>query len=323
MATVSRGQIATIGDTVRLTTMFRSPTSGELVDLDYFPQISLQEPSGNVLSDFSSTGVYRLSTGTYGYDYALGATPSLGVWTDYWRGTYGVNTLYNSHNFMVHMTQAPIIDSDGYVGLGAEPGFNYSQNATKNINKLLWMLKARLNSSGKALIKDQYGNQQMVDCDIYTIPQLTTFLIAGLDAFNMIPFFTDYTFEDTEFFRVFGEIIVRFALIWALASKALIERGREFQINDNGVSFQAPAVSDVLMTQYSNEYNMWKEQANLIKNSMRGAPLGLVGLNGYQSSPAWRRLRFVRARQKWLSVKCRVIYTLIRSVWYGLRKKIR
>jgi len=299
MAIVSRGQIATLGDIIQLRTYFRSPTTGEPVDLDYFPQISIQEPSGNVLSDFSSTGVYRLQVGYYGYDYSVGATPSLGVWTDYWRGVYGSNTLYNTHNFVVHATQAPIINSDGYVGLGEEPGFDFSQNAIKNINKLLAMLKARLNSAGKALIRDQYGNQQMVDCDIYTIPQLVIFLISGLDAFNMIPHFTDYTFEDTEFFRIFGEIIVRFALIWALASKALIERGREFQINDNGVSFQAPAVSDVLMTQYSNEYTMWKDQCQLIKSNMKSAPLGLCGISGMSGSPQVRRLRFLRQRQIW------------------------
>jgi hypothetical protein len=297
MAIVSRGQIATLGDIIQLRTIFRDPTTGAPIDLDYFPQISIQEPSGNVLSDFSSTGVYRLQVGYYGYDYSVGATPSLGVWTDYWMGVSGTNTLYNTHNFVIHTTQVPAIDSDGYIGLGQEPGFDYSQNAIKNINKLLAMLKARLNSAGKALIRDQYGNQQMVDCDIYTIPQLVIFLISGMDAFNMIPHFTDYTFEDTEFLRVFGEIIVRFALIWALASKALIERGREFQINDNGVSFQAPAVSDVLMTQYSNEYTMWKDQCQLIKSNMKPGPLATAQISGYMGSPAYARLRHLRARR--------------------------
>ena len=117
--------------------------------------------------------------------------------------------------------------------------------------------------------------------------------------FNMIPHFTDYTFEDTEFLRIFSEIIVRFALIWALASKALIERGREFQINDNGVSFQAPGVSDVLMTQYSNEYTQWKEHCELIKKNFKPAALGLGSIPGFAGSPAYRRLRFLRARQIW------------------------
>lgn len=297
MSIVSRGQIATIGDTIQLRTVFRDPSTGVPIDLDYFPQISIQEPSGNVIFGWSSTGVYRLETGVYGYDFDVGSTPSLGVWDDYWQGQSGSNTLFNSHNFVVHQTQAPRLNSDGYVALGDEVPFDFSQNAIKNINKLIAILKARLNSSGKALIKDESGNEQLVDCDIYTIPQLVLFLIAGLDAFNMIPHFTEYTWEDTEFFQVFGEIIVRFALIYALASKALIERGREFQINDNGVSFQPPGVSDVLMTQYSSEYQHWESDVRLIKQNMKPGPLGLGTLRPLAASPQFMRLRHLRERR--------------------------
>jgi len=296
MSIVSRGQIATIGDTIQLSTIFRSAITGEPVDLDAIPSISITEPSGNVIFSFTTLGVYRLATGIYGFDYIPNDNPSLGVWEDNWRGTAEGRILYNTHNFVIHITQAPRINSDGYVALGDEVPFKFSQNAIQNINKLLVRLKARLNSSGKAYVKDASGNTELVDCDIYTVQQLVIFLIGGLDMFNMIPFFTEFTFEDSDFFNIFGEMIVRGALIGALASKALIERGREMTINDNGTSFAMPQVSDILNTSYSTEYDMWKDNIVMIKNSMRGSPLGLTSWRQF-NNPAWARLRHLKERR--------------------------
>lgn len=297
MAIKTRGQIAFAGDILQLITEFRDPATGVHTDTDVFPEISIQQPSGNVLFTWTNVGVYRVDTGVYGYDFDIDPNPVIGVWTDQWRGQESGNILYNSHNFVIHHTQMPMLNTDGYFHLGDEPGFNFSQIAIKNINKLVWILKARLNSAGKSLIKDENGNEQLVDCDIYTIPQLVTFIIAGMWAFNMIPHFTEYSFDDTEFLRIFGEIIVRHALVYALASKALIERGREFQISDNGVTFQPPGVSDVLGTQYSTEYQHWESDVRLIKQNMKPAPFGLGGLRPLAVAPQYMRLRHLRARR--------------------------
>lgn len=40
-------------------------------------------------------------------------------------------------------------------------------------------------------------------------------------------------------------------MLYALASQALLERGREFQTTDNGVTFNPPSISELLNTQYS------------------------------------------------------------------------
>jgi len=284
------------GETIQLRVLFRG-TDGTPTDLDSFPSISIQQPSGNVLLGFTNQGVYRIDTGLYGFDFVVEPFHNFGVWTDLWQGTLGGDIQFQTLNFVVQNTQQPAINTDGYVHLGDEVPFNFSQTAIKNINKILAILKARLNSSGKAYVKDEFGNEQLVDCDIYTIPQLVLFIIAALDSFNMIPHFTEFTFEDTDFFNIFGEIIVRFALVYALASKALIERGREFQINDNGVTFQPPGVSDILQTQYSNEYNMWKDDVRLIKQNMKPSPLGLGTLRPLASSPQFARLRHLRSKR--------------------------
>lgn len=297
MAIRTRGQQSFSRDIIQLRAIFRDPVSGSPVDLDSFPQISIQQPSGTVLFDFTTAGVYRVSTGVYGFDFTVDEYPELGVWEDHWRGTVGSFNPYVQYNFIISNTQMSSMNFDGYVSLGDEPGFNYSQNAIKNINRLIWKLKARLNSSGKAVIKDEYGNDKLVDCDIYTVPQLVTFLITALDAFNMIPHFTYYTFEDTEFFNIYGTNVVQGALVWALSSKALIEKGREFQITDNGTSFQPPGVSDVLGTQYSTEYTQWVEQLKLIKQNMKPMGLGLGIMTPYQCSPQIMRTRHQRQRR--------------------------
>jgi hypothetical protein len=296
MAIKTRGQFGMHGDTLQLQVLFRGP-DGAPIDLDTFPGISIQQPSGNVLFDFTTNGVYRVDTGLYGYDFVIEPFATFGVWEDNWRGTLGGGLIFQTLNFVVQNTQQPAMNTDGYVHLGDEVPFNFTQTAIKNINKILAILRARLNSSGKAYVKDEFGNEELVDCDIYTIPQLVLFIIAALDAFNMIPHFTEFTFEDTDFFGMFGEIIVRFALIYALSSKALIERGREFQINDNGVTFQPPGVSDILMTQYSSEYQHWESDIRLIKQNMKPGPAGLGTLRPLAASPQYLRLRHLRSRR--------------------------
>ena len=299
MAIKSRGQVASDGDIIQLRTEFRDPSNGALVDLAFFPQLSIQQPSGNVIFPFTTIGVYHVATGIYGYDLEVAPFSELGVWTDYWRGSTLIDgyNLYTQHNFVIYPSQMPQLNTDGYVALGDEPGFCFSQCAIKNINRLIYMLKARLNSSGKAKVRDQYGNDVLIDCDIYTVPQLVTFLISALSAFNMIPHFTAFTFEDTEIINIFGEIIVRHALISALASKALIERGREMSISDNGISFTPPSVSDMLSTQYSTEYTQWQDNVKQIKGNMKPAPIGLGTMRPLNSSPQYRRLRHRREGQ--------------------------
>ncbi len=293
----SRGEIVGPTETVQLHASFYDGY-GNLADLDTFPKVSIIQPSGNVTINQTGMGVYRLNTGIYGFDYTLGINPSLGVWSDIWQGTMNGLITTGTLNFVVYTTQMPMINSDGYEALGDDPGFNYSQVAIHNINKLLKSLKARLNSAGKAKSKDPYGNDIYIDCDIYTLDTLVTFLADSLTYFNSIPHFTMFTFEDTSIINQFHHILVQGAATWAMASKALIERGREYQITDNGVSFTPPTVSELLNTEWSAELNAWREDIKAIKGSMKSFPLGLGGLSFATSrNPVIDRLRMLRARQ--------------------------
>lgn len=294
----SQGEIVGHTETVQLRVVFRDMT-GNPADLPVFPQVTIIQPSGNVAIGPTSAGVYHLNTGIYGFDYAVGINSSIGVWTDLWRGSYdGYFIMTTELNFVVQDTQLPAINSDGYEHLGDDPGFEYSQVAIRNINKLLKTLKARLNSAGKAKSVDQFGNDIYVDCDIYSVDVLVTFLANSLTLFNEVPYFTFFTFDDTNIIDQFHDIIVQGGTLMALSSKALIERGREFQISDNGVQFTPPTVSELLSTEWQSELANHTEKIKMIKNNMRPSPHGLGTLTISTSrSPAIARLRHLRERQ--------------------------
>ena len=128
---------------------------------------------------------------------------------------------------------------------------SFSQQAYDNINKLLKLLKTRLNSTGKIKSIDSFGNEIYVDCDIFFTDQLTDYLILSLSWFNQTPVFTSFSFEDTVFVEIFSEIIVTGAAIQALAAKSLIEKGREFAVTDDGVTLNPPNVADLMHTQFA------------------------------------------------------------------------
>lgn len=292
----ARGELLEPTDNVNLTIVFKDG-NGNPVDTDALPTVSLVQPSGLVAFTATSAGVAHVGTGQYSFVFNVPINGPLGVWNDVWVGFINGFRVEATFSFVVSHTDLPGINDDGYMHLGDDVGFNYSQAAIFNINKVIKMMKARLNSSGKAK-KIINGNVAYVDCDIFSIDMLTTFAAMSLSKFNSTPYFTYFTFEDAEFFAQFSEVIAEGAVLFALASQALIERGREFQLTDNGINFNPPTVSEMLNTQYNQTLTHYWEQLKYIKNSMRPQPKGL-GVFGMTSSlnPAFSRLRHLRERR--------------------------
>lgn len=297
MATVARSQIIMPGDTARLRVRFNGP-DGNPADTDVVPSITIVGPGGGVAVGPTSAGVFREAVGVYGFDFDLGLMPEIGVWRDIWQGVMSGFAVFSEFTFQVNTTQLPAINSDGYKHLGDDPGFNYSQNAICNINNLLKTLRARLKSSGKHKTTDEFGNVIFVDCDIYSTDLLVTFLANALTEFNEIPHFTFFSMEDTNIIEQFHAVLVQGATLMALSSQALIERGREFQITDNGIGFSPPTISEMLSTQWNTELSNWWDKLTLIKKNMKPAPIALGTLSVTAgASPQVRRLRFLRSRQ--------------------------
>ena len=297
MTIKARGEFIDVTNQVNLIVQFKDG-NGEPINTDSFPKISIIQPSGLVLLAPTSTGVAQLSTGKYSYIFTVPINGPYGVFNDVWSGFINGFRVETTFSFVVAHTQMPAINTDGYMHLGDNPGFQYSQAAIKNINKLVKSLKSRLNSSGKAKSVDGYGNTIYVDCDIFSVDMLVTFLATGLWDFNQVPYFTFFKFDDDDFIEQFGEVLVESATLYSLASKALIERGREFNISDNGLTFTPPTVSELMNTQYSALLANYWEKLKMIKNSLRPAPRGL-GVFSMSSAvnPAFRRLRHLRARR--------------------------
>jgi hypothetical protein len=297
MTIKARGELIDVTDQVNLTVKFKDAL-GNPVDTDSFPTISIIQPSGLVAIAPTSAGVSQIAAGQYSFIYTIPINGPYGVFNDIWVGYVNGFRVETTFSFIVNHSQVPSINTDGYIHLGDDPGFNYSQHAIANINKLIKSLKARLNSAGKAKASDAYGNTVYVDCDIFSVAILTTFIATALWDFNQVPYFTFFKFDEDDFVDQFGEILVEGATLYALASKALIERGREFQITDNGLSFNPPTVSELMQTQYSTLLSHYWEKLKYIKNSLRPAPkgLGVFSMNS-AINPAFSRLRHLRARR--------------------------
>lgn len=290
-----RSEFVDVTDQINLTVTFKDQ-AGNPIDTDSLPKISIIQPSGMVLLAPTSVGVSKESTGKYAYLFTVPINGPYGVFQDVWVGFVNGFRIEAQFSFVVSPTQMPAINTDGYVHLGDVTPFDYSQTAIKNINKLLKSLRMRLNSSGKSLSKDKFGNEIWVSCDIFSVDVLVTALATSLSQFNQVPYFTWFQFHDTEFVEQFLEILVQGATIYCLASKALIERGREFNITDNSISFAPPSIADLMMTQYSAEIGRHNEFLKMIKASMRPAPRGLGTLTSNSAgNPHVQRLR--RRRQ--------------------------
>lgn len=296
MAILARSQIIQPGDTVALKALFKGP-DGLPADLDAFPEITVVQPSGGVAVGPTSLGMIHIGTGAYEFHYDVGLFPPIGVWKDVWEGSLDGFSIIDDFSFVVALTQMPAVNTDGYEALGDDCGFNYSQIAIHNVNSLLKSLRARLNSRGKHPTTDEFGNTIYKDCDIFSADQLISFIAQALSSFNETPHFTEFTFDDTPIIELFHNILTQGALYFALASQALIERGREFAITDNGVGFTPPTISEALNTQYQTEIKSWEERCKYIKANMKPAPSGLGVMSLNTVSPAIRRLRWLRARQ--------------------------
>jgi len=139
----------------------------------------------------------------------------------------------------------------------------------KNIDKLVDLVEAALNSRGKAKSNDALGNVIYIDSSVYSKQALEAFIQLSISQFNQIPHFTFFTLEDQKFIDLFTEVLVEGAILYALSSQALLERGREFKIEDHGVYMDPPAVSEMLSTQYSILLTHHFEKLKLIKGEIQ------------------------------------------------------
>lgn len=138
-----------------------------------------------------------------------------------------------------------------------------------NLAYLVGLLQNRLRSNGKAKSSDKVGNTIYIDVDIYSEEVLKSFIALSISEFNQIPYFTFFTLDDDDFINLFAEVLVEGGTIYALASQALIERGREFTVIDNGLNMYPPSMAEMLNTQYQTILTHHWEKLKTIKASIQ------------------------------------------------------
>jgi len=290
------------GEDVTLSIQYFGPDGLE-ADASVLPEITIVDENGNAILGPTSTGVTRDALGLYSYIYYVPEDAPKGLWTDTWNAVVSGATLINEFKFLVADEASALT---GSISLGDDVAFDFSEEEIGGLNILLKYLKSRLRSDGKkprrdefgAFITDGYGEMMMEDCPVFDDEILVTFLCQSLSEFNMIPFFTSFRFSDTIIHKTFSYAIVEGALIVALASQALIEKGRDFTISDGGISYQPPALGDFLQSQYQNWMTSYRERLKFIKNSIRPNPTSYGTYTNLASgSPVVTRLRHLRARR--------------------------
>ena len=291
-------RIGIVGSTVSLYVQFVD-ADGVAVNTDDTPSIEIKNPLEVVKRAASSIGVGMVDVdkpGLYVYHYDIPSNADDGYWADTWTAKIGATEISTTFQFEVITSGTATAAVEPVVELGDEVPWDLNEEERVGINVLLQSLKARLKSDGTRRERD--GDSYVeVDCSIFTDTELILFLINSLSTFNQSPHFTSFFFSDIQIYTTFLSIIVQGAVILALASQYLLERGREFTLGDNGLSYTPPTMSEAINTQYGAILTDYKDQLKVIKGSMKPAAIGLGSWRVTAISPNYLRLRHLRARQ--------------------------
>lgn len=285
------------GRTVELFVRFLD-AAGNPVNADDTPRVEITDSNGVVQQSLTNVGVSLVDDpGLYSFTYEVPLTDPDGYWTDRWVAVIGNESVQSAFTFMVLAAGSVEVSELPDHQPGDEVPFSFTKDEITGINILMGVLKKRVKNDGVRKVKDALGNEVETPCAIFSDTELICFLVNSLSEFNQYPHFTSFTFADVQIQGLFMDIITQGAVLLALAAQALIEKGREFSITDNGVSYQPPQVSDMLNTQYSTQLQDYKEKLKHIKTSLKPTPLGLGTFRVTAINPNFLRLRHLRARQ--------------------------
>jgi len=208
---------AIIGQSVRLQIQYYD-VNGDVIEPDATPSLRIVDNNSNIILDYTDENVYKVGKGFYQIDYTVPSTATTGIWMDEWRAQIGGQDLDTVFVFTVVNAETGVEPGTGpgRIRIGDAVVFDFSDAEIYGINILLKYLKARLNSNGVkpkrdqfgAFILDAYGEVITEPCDIFSDEILVTFLCQALSEFNMIPFFTAYTFGDPVIQTLFSQAIV-------------------------------------------------------------------------------------------------------------------
>lgn len=274
--------------------------AGNPVNADSTPKVEIIDYNGTSRRGLSNRGISLADDpGLYLFNYEIPLSGPDGYWNDRWVAVIGGEEVENTFEFQVLEGGSATATEFPKHEPGDDVEFCFTKEEIYGINLLMKVLKKRLKSDGVRRVPDPDDPSRYIEepCPVFKDSELICFLVNGLSEFNQYPHFTNFTFADAQIQGIFLDIVVQGALILALAAQALIEKGREFSITDNGVTYQPAAISDILSSQYSAQLQDYKEKLKMIKASLKPGPLGLGTFRVTAVNPNFLRLRHLRERQ--------------------------
>lgn len=291
-------RLGILGRTVELYVRFLDAASNP-VNADSTPSVEILDTNGTIIRSSNNSGVMLADDpGLYLFTYELPINGVDGYWNDNWTAVIGGQTVESMFEFQVIAGGTVSASEMSTNTPGDDYEFSFNKEEVEGINRLLKVLKKRLKNDGMRKSPDPENPSQFINtpCPVFNDNELICFLVNGLSEFNQYPHFTNFTFADDVIQDMFMDIIVQGALILALAAQSLIERGREFNITDNGVTYQPPQLSEILNTQYNAQLQDYKEKLKIIKCNIKPSPLSIGTYRISSVSPAYARLRHIRGR---------------------------
>lgn len=272
--------------------------AGNPVNADDIPTVEIYDSTSVRRQMATRVGVSLADDpGLYMFNYMIPATAPDGYWTDTWSAKIGNTTVTNTFDFLV-MEAGNIFESQEMIYTpGEDVPWDFTKDEVYGINILLKMLKPRLKNDGIRKVPDGAGGYIEEKCSVFTDAELICFLVNSLSSFNQIPHFTHFNFSDPQMYTTFADVLVQGAALLAMAAQMLIEKGREFTLTDNGVTYQPPAISEILNNQFGAQLTDYKEKLKVIKCNMKPNPIGLGSFRVTAVAPAYLRLRHLRERQ--------------------------
>lgn len=289
-------RIGTRGREIDLYTLF-TDANGSPIDSDTIPQVTIRDPQGIAHITLQSGVSLADKPGLYKFSYLIPIHTNDGYWSDQWTAFIGGIQITATFSFQV--LGAGIIDQAIAPIFLPTDDFKYTftKEEAKGISILLTLLKARVKNNGFGRVSDGMGGFKLVPCNVFSDDELIKFLIDALSEFNSTPHFTFYTFANVEMQGIFADILVQGAELLALSAQALIEKGKEFTITDNGITYSPPFLSDLLMNQYNAKLPVYREKLKFIKASIKPTPKGLGSFRITALSPSYIKLKSLRERQ--------------------------
>lgn len=133
------------------------------------------------------------------------------------------------------------------------------------------LVRTRLCDDGtpRPKIKDDFGNEIDAPKQVFTDEQIIKYLETSVNRLNLL-FDLDLILDGpvinkhSEKIHKYADLLVQGAVITALGSRALLERGREWSYEDNGVTYTPPDVSSLMQTQWELESADYRTKIELL-----------------------------------------------------------